>query len=88
MNFDGYVDIFDVNFVSAHWSDMGAPGIPGDANEDGKVDIFDINLISSNWAPNPGGAAAVPEPATWLGAVLGVLGLGLAKICRLARRST
>jgi hypothetical protein len=58
VNFDGSVDIFDVNQVSAHW---GESGPAGDANGDMTVDIFDINLISSNW--NSGGTTAVPEPA-------------------------
>ncbi len=47
INTDGTVDIFDINDVSAHWSQSGPAG---DANGDGIVDIFDINLISSNWA--------------------------------------
>ncbi len=58
VNFDGLVNIFDVNLVSAHW---GEGGPAGDANGDLMVDIFDINLISANW--HPGGGAAVPEPA-------------------------
>ncbi len=64
VNMDGWVDIFDINLVSANW---GGPGPAGDANKDGIVDIFDINLISANWNPQPpGGGSAVPEPATWL----------------------
>ena len=62
VNFDGFVNIFDINLVSANW---GSPGGPtGDANGDGSVNIFDINLISANWTPAPGGAAAVPEPSS------------------------
>ena len=73
VNGDGFVDIFDINLVSANW---GSPGGPtGDANGDGNVDIFDINLISSNWAPAPGGAAAVPEPSSAVLIALGLLGL-------------
>ncbi len=72
VNGDGFVDIFDVNDVSAHW---GQSGPAGDANGDSMVDIFDINLISSNWGTSYGGGAevavaAVPEP--------GAIGLGLA----------
>ena len=65
VNFDGVVNIFDINLVSANW---GTPGGPtGDANGDGNVDIFDINLISANWTPTggAGSAAAVPEPSTF-----------------------
>lgn len=59
VNFDGVVNIFDINFVSSNWNGTGPAG---DANHDGIVNIFDINLISSNWTPT--GATAVPEPAT------------------------
>jgi hypothetical protein len=59
VNHDGFVDIFDVNFVSADWDVMHSGA---DANKDGTVDIFDVNLISARW--NPSGGAAVPEPTT------------------------
>jgi Dockerin type I domain/PEP-CTERM motif len=92
-NFDGTVDIFDVNLVSAHWGETwdplhtppAGPGpdladANGDANHDGVVNIFDINLISANWTPSGGNTTAVPEPATWLLLSCGAAGL-------LARRS-
>ncbi len=60
VNGDHVVDIFDINFVSAHW---GQSGPDGDANGDMSVDIFDINLISANWTGS-GGSSAVPEPST------------------------
>jgi len=63
VNADGVVNIFDVNLVSAHWSESGPVG---DANIDGVVNVFDINLISSNWMPTGGGSLpAVPEPSTF-----------------------
>ena len=64
LNFDGIVDIFDVNVISSHW---GQPGPQGDANGDGIVDIFDVNFVSSHWTGGGGdigGAAPVPEPGT------------------------
>ncbi len=66
VNFDGVVDIFDVNLVSSHWNEAGPMG---DANHDGSVDIFDINLISSNWNPL-GGVSVVPEPGSVVLAVV------------------
>ncbi len=64
VNYDGAVDIFDVNFVSTHWNQAGPDG---DANGDGAVNIFDVNLISSNWSS---AALAVPEPGgEWLSVV-------------------
>ena len=80
VNNDGFVDIFDVNVVSAHW---GEAGPAGDANGDMMVDIFDINLISANWTPEDGSALAVPEPAAVLLGVLGSLTLAVVA-CRQA----
>jgi lysophospholipase L1-like esterase len=59
VNNDAMVDIFDVNFVSAHWAETGPDG---DSNHDGLVDIFDVNQISANWTAGDG-ATAVPEPS-------------------------
>jgi Calcineurin-like phosphoesterase/PEP-CTERM motif len=77
VNFDGVVNIFDINFISAHWGQTGAEG---DANGDGIVDIFDVNLVSANWTP-AGGATAVPEPSS----LALLLSAGLCGLCR--RRS-
>ncbi len=63
VNFDGIVDIFDVNVVSANWSSTEPTG---DANGDHMVDIFDVNVISSHWGDSlygGGGVVAVPEPS-------------------------
>jgi Dockerin type I domain/PEP-CTERM motif len=86
VNFDGVVDIFDINLVSAHWSESGPVG---DANGDGTVDIFDVNLISANWTPS--GASTVPEPSTILTtvlalAVLGLMALGRRTVGQVSRR--
>lgn len=76
VNFDGLVDIFDINLVSTSWS---TPGPVGDANEDHVVDIFDINVISSHWGDSiygsSGGVAAVPEPSSVVLAALAGIGL-------------
>jgi Concanavalin A-like lectin/glucanases superfamily/Dockerin type I domain len=81
VNFDGVVNIFDVNVVSAHWNEAGPAG---DANSDGVVDIFDINLISSHWTA--GGSAAVPEPASFLLAAM--TGCGCLCLWRSRRRAS
>jgi PEP-CTERM motif len=72
VNFDGVVNIFDINLVSSNWN-TGGP--TGDANHDGVVDIFDVNLISANW--RPGGAQPVPEPSTVVLLALGCTGCAL-----------
>ncbi len=84
VNFDGVVDIFDINVVSAHW---GESGPTGDANGDMMVDIFDVNLISAHWGQTNGvgGAAAVPEPAGIVLATLAWVG-GMISIRRLRDR--
>ncbi len=81
VNFDGLVNIFDVNFISTRW---GESGPEGDANGDGAVDIFDVNMVSSNWTSAGGGGTAVPEPSTL--ALLTAAGLcGLCTPSRLRR---
>jgi hypothetical protein len=74
VNFDGVVDIFDVNFVSSHW---GESGPYGDANGDRIVNIYDVNLISAQWTVAPGGgmSTAVPEPSSQVLAAIALFGL-------------
>jgi len=74
VNFDGAVNIFDVNLVSSHWDETGPTG---DANGDHAVNIFDVNLIASNWTETSD-FAAVPEPTTAILAVIGAtIGVGI-----------
>ena len=79
-NLDGEVDIFDVNLVSAQWSEAGPLG---DANHDGAIDIFDVNWISTHWTGAP--ATPVPEPSALALAVLAVVGLAIRRVMRAAR---
>ena len=74
LNFDGQVNIFDVNLVSQHW---GESGPTADGNGDMMVNIFDINLISANWTGG-GGVTAVPEPSSASLAMLSTVALALA----------
>ncbi len=74
INLDGIVNAQDLANVASTWL-TGAP--QGDANGDGIVNSQDIALISANWqATDPGNStgaqlAPVPEPATYLLALLG-----------------
>jgi hypothetical protein len=78
VNLDDKVDIFDINLVSAHWSETGSTA---DVNGDGHVDIFDVNFISTRWTAG-GSASAVPEPNTCCLLALG----GLAVMASTATR--
>jgi hypothetical protein len=85
VNQDGIVNGQDLAVVASDWLQIGiAP--PGDANLDGIVNGQDIALIASNWlrtvGGGTGGAAAVPEPSTFILAALG----GLALVARRRRR--
>lgn len=82
VNFDGVVNIFDINLVSSGWNTTNDRP---DANGDNIVNIFDINLISSNWNNNVGSATPVPEPQSIVLLAAGLL-LGLPAIVRLRRR--
>ena len=77
INFDGLVNVFDMNVISAKW---GPAGPSGDANYDGIVNVFDLALVSTNWTigSSAGNAEAsfasasgVPEPATAILLVVG-----------------
>ena len=86
-NLDGVVNDDDVTIVGAVY----APGVPnanwanGDFDYNGFVDDDDVTLLGALYnpglppipAPQSGGVAAVPEPATWLMLTLGGLGAGL-----------
>ncbi len=77
-NYDGAVDILDLDILALHWGDTGASWTDGDFDQSGIVDILDLNLLADNWGI--GGATGmaglsnvfiVPEPVT-----LGLFGIG------------
>lgn len=75
VNFDGVVNVFDVNLVSDNWGELGPVG---DANADGLVNIFDVNLIASHWSSG----TAVDEPSAFALACVGLVVLRLASVVR------
>lgn len=79
VNYDGAVNIFDVNLVSSNWNETGPLG---DANGDRAVNIFDINLISANWTSS---ARPVPEPGSAILAAIAAAAAVWAR-CRRGRR--
>lgn len=95
-NFDGVVDIKDLQAVANNWQRVGVDRPEGDVNGDGVVDIKDLQLIANNWQSGSGSGGggqslalmsafssltqSVPEPGT-----VGLIGLGIA--ASLVRRS-
>jgi hypothetical protein len=71
-NGDGSVNLDDLNAVRNNFGAAGQPGsTPGDAFPfDGEVDLDDLNAVRNNFGA--GGSAAVPEPATFGLALLGL----------------
>jgi hypothetical protein len=80
-NGDGAVDLDDLNAVRNNFGATGPVGsTPGDAFPfDGEVDLDDLNGVRNNFGA--GGSAAVPEPATF-----GLALLGLPLLVRRLRR--
>ncbi len=65
-NGDGKVDLTDLNNVR---NNFGSTGL-GDTNGDNNVDLTDLNNVRNNFGAQ--GSAAVPEPATFCLALLGL----------------
>ena len=72
-NFDGVVDLQDLNLVRNNFGNAGL----GDTDGDNDIDLADLNAVRNNFgAKIPFSAAAVPEPSAFVLALL--LGVGLA----------
>lgn len=68
-NFDGVVDLVDLNNVRNNFG-MSGPSVLGDTNGDGHVNLQDLNDVRNNFGDD---GTPTPEPAT-----LGLAALGLA----------
>ena len=72
---DRDIDLGDYTRLATNFA-PGGSGLTwtdGDFDSDGDVDLGDYNSLASNFAPGGYGPAAVPEPATALLALLGML---------------
>jgi len=77
---DGFVGINDLNIVLSDWNLAIPPGNPlADPSGDGFVGIDDLNTVLGNWnagtPPPPVSEANIPEPATALLLLGGLLSL-------------
>jgi hypothetical protein len=73
-NLDGVVDVSDFNTWNASKFTNSGLWSLGDFNADGVSDVTDFNLWNSNKF-QASDAAAVPEPATWLPLLFGIIAL-------------
>ena len=69
------VDMADVIILAENFNTTGATFAQGDNDFSGTVDLADFIALRKLFLANNPGAVAVPEPATWLLAVLGLMGL-------------
>ncbi len=76
-NFDGQVDLKDLNNVRNNFGSVG-PSVLGDTNGDGKINLEDLNAVRNNFGA---GGNPAPEPGT-----LGLAAVTLAIAVTIRRR--
>ncbi|MBN1911003.1 MAG: PEP-CTERM sorting domain-containing protein [Pirellulales bacterium] len=82
-NRDGVVDAFDARVLAAHWLTTAEVGWDeGDFNDDGTVNDLDASILAAHWNAGAEGSGVVPEPAT----IVMLLG-GLLLLVLVRRRS-
>lgn len=74
-NRDGNVDGLDAAILASNWQKTGnATWGDGDFNGDQNVDDIDATIMATNWNADPGGGnVAVPEPASCVIIIVGLL---------------
>ncbi len=76
-NLDGVVDVSDFNAWNNSKFTAGSGWSGGDLNADGFSDVADFNIWNENKFQTVGAAASLPEPSTWLLAMIsGILAIG------------
>jgi hypothetical protein len=71
-NGDRHVDLTDFGILKSNFGQSPAGREQGDFSGDGKVDLTDFGLLKDNFGQ---GGAAVPEPAAWQLAAVGLAAL-------------
>ena len=74
---DQDVDITDFNALASHFDPDGATAphswTEGNFNGDNTIDITDFNFLASNFASDGYGISVIPEPTSFLLALLGLI---------------
>ena len=74
---DQDVDITDFNALASHFDPDGATAshswTEGNFNGDNTIDITDFNFLASNFASDGYGISVIPEPTSFLSALLGLI---------------
>lgn len=73
---NGNVEFADFLALSANFGQDATSYSQGDIDANGKVEFADFLALSANFGQSAAGAAAVPEPASLLGLLLGAFALG------------
>ncbi|MFO0897978.1 MAG: pentapeptide repeat-containing protein [Pirellulales bacterium] len=86
-NGNGKVEMEDFDILKTHFGDPGTKS-EGDANGDGRIDLNDFGLLKLNFGKSAPGNVAVPEPATWVLAILGGVWLAAGRVGRRRRSAS
>jgi len=94
VNLDGIVNSSDFTIMAANWQDPGL-WTDGNVNFDDIINSSDFTVMADNWQQGPVPAplapamsAIVPEPSTFVLALLGLLGIGGAYCTGRRKRAT
>jgi hypothetical protein len=79
INLDGKVNLIDFAILK---EDFGQGFGPADLDGNGRADLNDFGQVKENFGKTYPLQAAVPEPATWVSAMLGAALLGLRRLRR------